>query len=330
MRVVITGGAGFIGTMLATRLLQLGELTVASGWVEPIDSLVLLDLAHTGPAPDDPRLQRVTGAVTDAELLRTLVDRPEVCVFHLAAMVSAACEADFDGALETNLDGTRTVLEAVRAQAGRNHRGVPRVVFASSVAAFGGDAVTSAVSDATKLTPETTYGMTKAIGELLVNDYTRRGYVDGRSARLPTVIIRPGKPNAAASSWVSGLFREPLHGDEAVLPVGFGTRHPVTGYRTLIDNLVRLSEVDGQDIGVDRGVNLPALSVTAEQMVGALKAAAPGRALGPIVHRPDPSIERIFAGWAQHSSFDRATRLGLCTDTGLEAIIQQYIEDFLS
>jgi nucleoside-diphosphate-sugar epimerase len=327
MKVVVTGGAGFIGTLLARRLLQRGELTAASGRVEPIESLVLLDITHPDPPvpADDPRVRRVTGNVTDVELLRDVVDGADVSLFHLAAMVSSACEADFDGALRANLDGTRAVFEALRAR-----RDAPRAVFASSVAAFGGDAVTGTVSDSTKLTPQTTYGMTKAIGELLVDDYTRRGFIDGRSGRLPTVIIRPGRPNAAASSWVSGLFREPLGGQEAVLPVDLDTRHPVTGYRTLVDNLVRLHEVSGADIGPDRSVNLPALSVTAREMIDALRAAAPGRALGPIVHRPDPAIQRIFSGWARRSSFDRAAGLGLRADTGLEPIIQGYLDDFLT
>jgi len=321
---VITGGSGVIGTMLAERLLHLGRLAGPSGRPEPIDSLVLLDVAEPRRPLHDPRVRYVTGAVTDAELLRAVLDHRQVCVFHLAAMVSAGCEADFDGALRTNLDGTRAVLEAARATGG-----VPRVVFTSSIAAFGGDAAAGTVSDATKLTPETTYGMTKALGELLVNDYTRKGFVDGRSARLPTVIIRPGKPNAAASGWVSGLFREPLDGLPAVVPVDLDTRHPVTGFRTLIDNLVRLHEADGDDIGADRSVNFPALSVTPRQMVEALRAVTPGRRLGPVTHRPDPSIERIFAGWAKHSSFDRAIRLGLRADEAIETIVLQYIDDFL-
>lgn len=326
MKVVVTGGAGFVGTMLTRRLLQLGALTGASGTAEPIDSLVLLDVASTDPPaqPEDPRVRRVTADVTDTELLRSVVDGDDVSVFHLAAMVSSACEADFDGGMRANLDGTRAVLEAVRALPGAG-----RVVFASSIAVFGGDAVTAPVSDSTKATPQTTYGMTKAIGELLINDYTRRGFVDGRSARLPTVIIRPGRPNAAASSWVSGLFREPLAGAEAVVPVDLDTRHPVTGYRTLVDNLVRLHEVRGADLGPDRAVNLPALPVTAHQMIDALTAATPDRVLGPVVHRPDASIQQIFAGWPRASTFERARQLGLRTDRGLESIIHEYVDDFL-
>jgi D-erythronate 2-dehydrogenase len=336
MLVVITGGAGFIGSMLARRLLERGTLTGRTGRPEPIDRLTLLDVHHPNQE-DEPRVQRIAGDITDPRLLASVTDRPDVSVFHLAAMVSAGCEADFAGALRTNVDGTRAVLDAAAAWASGEqaparhpaHPNPPRVVFASSVAAFGGDAVAGTVSDASKLTPQTTYGTTKAIGELLVNDYTRKGFIDGRSARLPTVIIRPGRPNAAASSWVSGLFREPLRGEEAVVPVDLDLPHPVTGYRTLVDNLIRLHEVDGDRIGADRGLNLPAVPVTARQMIEALHAAAPGRLLGPIVHRPDPFVQRIFAGWAQRTGFDRATRLGLLADERLEPVIQAYVDDFL-
>lgn len=325
MKVVITGGGGFIGTRLAHRLLRVGTLTGPDGTGQPIDAITLLDVGYPELAAlDDPRLERVTGQATDGDLLRTLIDRDDVAVFHLASMVSAGCEADFDAALRVNLGAVQAVLEAARARASR-----PRVVFASSIAVFGGQAVQDTVTDTTKLTPETTYGTTKAIGELLVNDYTRKGFVDGRSARLPTVVIRPGRPNAAASSWVSGIFREPLNGQQAVVPVAGDIRVPVSGYRTVVGNLIRLHEVPGDAIGADRAVSLPSIAVTADEMATALASAAAGRELGPIVHQPDPLVERIFAGWAQTASFHRASGLGLAVDDGLEPIIRAYIEDFL-
>jgi nucleoside-diphosphate-sugar epimerase len=269
-------------------------------------------------------VHRITGQATDGDLLRTLVDRDDVSVFHLASMVSAGCEGDFDSALRVNIGSVQAVLEAARARRSR-----PRVVFASSLAAFGGEAVKDTVTDTTKLTPETTYGTTKVIGELLVNDYTRKGFVDGRSARLPTVVIRPGRPNAAASSWVSGIFREPLNGEQAVVPVASDIRVPLTGYRTVVENLIRLHEAPGEAIGPDRAMSLPSLDVTADEMAAALRSAAAGRELGPIVHQPDPLVERIFAGWAQTMSAQRALHLGLAADDGLEPIIRGYIEDFL-
>jgi nucleoside-diphosphate-sugar epimerase len=327
MKVVITGGGGFLGRTLGRRLLERGELTGPSGHAEPIDSLVLFDVAHapaSGQEPDS-RVELVTGDVADGEFVRSLVDRDDISVFHLASMVSSGCEVDFDGAMEVNLDGGRAVFEACRARASR-----PRLVFTSSLAAFGGEGVTGIASDTTKLTPETTYGVTKAICELLINDYTRKGFIDGRSARLPTVVIRPGRPNAAASSWVSGLFREPLNGEEAVVPVDVDTVVPLSGYRTVVDNLIRLHEVESDAIGADRGMNLPALSVSAQAMIDGLRAVAGERALGPITLKPDADIARIFAGWAERMASDRATKLGLVADESLEPIIHAYIEDFLA
>ncbi len=324
MRVVITGGCGFLGGVLARRLLSLASLTGPSGEPEPIDEVVLLDVASAPRAPvDEPRVKTVIGDVADPALLRSVVDRDDLSLFHLASMVSAGAEADFDGAMRVNLDGCRAVLEACRARASR-----PRVVFTSSIAAFGGEAVRGAVSGASKLTPETTYGTTKAICELLVNDYTRKGYLDGRSARLPTVVIRPGRPNAAASSWVSGILREPLNGEPSVLPVEPTTGVPVSGYRTVVENLLRLHELDGALLGNDRAVSLPALNVSAGEMLEALRGVA-GRRLGEVRIDPDPEIVAFFARWAQRSEFARATRLGLRVDAGLASVLGEYVEDFL-
>lgn len=324
MRVVITGGAGFLGRVLAQKLLARGELTGTSGGAEKIDSLVLLDaVAPPGLAvAADPRVDVVAGNVADAGLLRSVVDRDDISVFHLASMVSAGCELDFDGALSSNLDGGRTVLEACRARGSR-----PRLVFSSTLAVFGGLKADDVASDSTKLTPETTYGTTKAICELLVNDYTRKGFLDGRSGRLPTVIIRPGRPNAAASSWVSGIFREPLNGEECVVPVGPETRVPLSGYRTVIENLVRLHEASPDALGPDRALNLPSIELTAQEMIDALRRVA-DRPLGTVSFRPDPLVEAIFSTWAQHASSDRATRLGLVRDGGVEEVIRAYLEEF--
>jgi nucleoside-diphosphate-sugar epimerase len=326
MKVVITGGAGFLGRTLGRRLLERGALTSPSGRPEPIDSLVLLDVTQPAERPPglDDRAEFVAGDVADPETVRSLVDRDDVSVFHLASMVSGGCELDFDGALRVNLGGAQAVLEACRARPT-----APRLVFTSSIAAFGGEAAQDVAGDLTKLTPGTTYGTTKAIGELLVNDYTRKGFLDGRSARLPTVVIRPGRPNAAASSWVSGVFREPLAGEECVVPVDGGTRVPLSGYRTIIDNLIRLHEADGSALGADRGLNLPALAVTAQEMIDGLRAAT-DRPLGPISVRPDPDIGAFYRDWAGRSSFERATALGLVRDDSVGDIVRAYIEDFLA
>jgi len=243
VKVVITGGLGFIGRMLARRLEQRGLLANRE-----VEELVVFD--------------RPDGDVCDARQVAALVEDGAI-VFHLASMVSGECELDFDAALRVNLDGTRNVLEACRA------RSDVRLVFASTLAVFGGELMPETVADGTKVTPQTTYGTTKASSELLVNDYTRKGFLDGRAARLPTVIIRPGAPNAAASSFASAVFREPLAGRDYALPVELDTRMPVIGARTAVECLMRLAEVDPGALGADRALNLPSLSVTAGEMVRA-------------------------------------------------------------
>jgi nucleoside-diphosphate-sugar epimerase len=215
---------------------------------------------------------------------------------------------------------------------GRGHdaRPVPRLVLASTYAGFGGEWLPETVSDLTKLTPETTYGTTKVMLELLVNDYTRKGFIDGRSARLPTVIVRPGKPNLAASSWVSAVFREPLAGQECVLPVSLDLRHPVAGVHTVAEGLARLHDVEPDALGHDRAVTFPSISVTAEEMVDCVQRAGAGRTLGRIVVQRDPRIETICGSWAKRASFDRALALGLPIDESLDAIVQAYIDDELA
>ncbi len=247
MKVLITGGTGFIGAQLAKRILSLGKLTSSAGKVEPVDEMVLFDVAlPTKPIPglDDKRVTIKAGNIADQKTIAALIDRPDISVFHLASIVSGEGEENFDLAMKVNLDGHLHLLEALRAQKSK-----PKIVFASSVAVFGGPTMPKTVSDATKQTPQTTYGMTKAMGEQLINDYTRKGFVDGRAARLPTVIVRPGKPNKAASSWASGVVREPLNGVDCILPVPLETQHPVACYRTIVEGFVKLHEADSAAIG---------------------------------------------------------------------------------
>ena len=327
VKVVITGGLGFIGQRLADAILERGALTGPDGKATEIDRLLLFDVGggFGGAFAGDPRVQVRHGDMADRETVMGLVDRDDVSVFHLASVVSGGGEKDFDLAMRVNLMGGLTVMEACRARAGR-----PRFVFASSIAVFGGAAMPAAVGDGVKQTPLTTYGTTKAACELFVNDYTRKGYLDGRSARLPTVIVRPGKPNAAASSFVSGLFREPLNGEPCVLPVGPETVMPLLGYRSIVEGFLRLHEIDGAELGDDRAVGLPSLTVTVQDMIDALHRVAGGRKLGKITVRPDPFIERICAGWPRDAAFGRASELGLPRDPSLDAIVEAYIEDYLS
>ena len=326
MKVIITGGTGFIGLRLAHKLAGIGELTSATGDLQPIDELVLFDSQHSAaPLPDAPfPIRSVIGDIGDRGAVTQLIDRDDISVFHFASVVSGGGELDFDLAMHVNLDGGRNVLEALRAR-----NGMPRLVFASSVAAFGGRAMPSTVGDQTKQTPQTTYGITKAILELLINDYTRKGFLDGRSARLPTVIIRPGKPNAAASSFVSGVFREPLDGVDFTLPVPADTIMPVLGYRAIVDGLLRLHEIDGTRLGDDRAIGLPSHTVTAQGIIDALHRVAADRALGRISIEPDPFIIDICRTWPQSCDSARADALDFPKDDGIDAIVRYYIEDYL-
>ena len=326
MKVVITGGTGFIGRMLARSILARGSLTGPSGAQEEVDAITLFDAVEP-PVPLeglDGRAKVVIGDIADKDLVFGLLDRDDVSVFHLASVVSGGGEKDFDLAIRVNLMGGLNVLEAARARAG-----TPRLVFASSLAVFGGSAMPAVVGDTTKQTPQTTYGVTKSIGELLINDYTRKGFIDGRAARLPTIVIRPGRPNLAASSFASGVFREPLNGAPCALPVKLDTVMPVLGYRSAVAGFIALHEAAPEALGDDRTVNFPAHAVTVAEMIAALKRVAGDRLLGEITVEPDAAIEAIVATWPVQTEFARAAALGLPIEDGLDDIVRAYIEDFL-
>ncbi len=328
MKVLITGGTGFLGLSIARRLIDKGTLTAPDGTPRDIESIVLFDASapDTLPAGLDARVTMISGDIADGDTVRALFDRDDMSVFHLASVVSAGGERDFDLAMRVNLDGARHVLEGARALGSQ-----PRVIFTSSLAAFGGAAMPDVVGDVTRTTPQSTYGMTKAVGELLVNDYTRKGFIDGRTGRLPTVIIRPGAPNAAASSFCSGLFREPLQGLPCALPVSRDTMMPVIAHRTCVEGIIALHEASGDALGDDRALNLPSLNVTVAEMVAALERVAQARniTLGPISDQPDATIAAIVSGWPKRMAADRARALGLPCDENLETIIGHFIDDFL-
>ncbi len=323
MKIIITGGGGFLGSQLATTLLNRGELTGPSGGQEPIDELVLIDVRfHV--AQNGPRMQQLVGDISNRDVIDEAIGNSQnISVFHLASMVSGECEERYDDALRVNLDGGRNIFEAARAAPGR-----PRVVFASSIASFGGAAMPTPVSDLAKQTPQTTYGMTKAMCELLVNDHTRKGHFDGRSARLPTVIIRPGKPNAAASSWASGMFREPLNGETCELPVHRDQPHPMTGFRTVVDSFIALFEVPEERLGDDRAYGLPAHQVTPAMAGKVLIELGEKKnlALGQIEDAFDPRIQAIVDTWPTAVDGTRAVALGLPEPPPLKQIVEQYLE----
>lgn len=321
MKIVITGGGGFLGHQLCQKLLERGTLCG-----KPVGEVVLLDAFFHKPVTDA-RVSQMQGDISDRETVFAAIGKgADTVVFHLASMVSGECEERYDDAIRVNLGGGMNVFEAARAAAGR-----PRVVFASSVACYGGMDMSQMMSDDTKQQPQTTYGVTKAMCEMLVNDHTRKGHFDGRSVRLPTVIIRPGKPNAAASSWASGMFREPLAGVECLLPIRRDQPHPMTGYRTVVDSFIALAEVDESLLGKDRAYVLPAHRVTpqiAEQVITEV-AAEKGLKLGPIVDAFDARIQGIVDNWPQQVDGSRAVSIGIPRPPELKVIVEQYVKDFL-
>ena len=318
MRVLITGGAGFIGRKLALRLLERGQLQGRG-----LEALTLFDLFPAENLPDDPRISVVAGDITRPGVLLDLLRPGYDAVYHLAAVVSGAAEADIDLGYAVNLDGTRHLLDAVRAFARK-----PRLVFASSCAVFGG-AMPEVLGDDTPLTPQTSYGAQKAMGELLVADFHRKGLLDGRSLRLPTICIRPGKPNKAASTWASSIFREPLAGQEAVCPVQQNAAMYLLSPRRVIDALVHAMELPSEELGTTRHINLPGTTYTVAEMVAALERVAGSVVTARIRWEPDATIQRIVAGWPQRFATPRAERLGFAADTSLDEIVRQHIEDEL-
>jgi nucleoside-diphosphate-sugar epimerase len=325
MRVLITGGGGFLGSRLCDRILEIGTLAGPTGAPVTVEHVTLLDTAFRAAHPD-PRVSQMSADIADPDAVAAAVgDGPDTSIFHLASMVSGECEERFDDALRVNLDGGRHLFEAARRLPGR-----ARLVFASSIACFGGEGMDPVNTDRTKHTPQTTYGMTKAVLELLLNDHTRKGHFDGRAARLPTVIIRPGKPNAAASSWASGMFREPLAGQPCLLPVRRSQPHPMTSYHTVIDSLILLHDLPSDRLGTDRAYVLPARTVTPELAAAALEKVAADRnlTLGPIEDAFDARIQGIVDNWPTAVDTARGATLGLPAPPPLEKIIEQYLEDY--
>ena len=324
MKIVITGGAGFLGQRLARTLLQRGTLVGPSGTEEPIDTIVLLDTVTLEPAiTTDPRLHVATGDITDRATLAQVIDDRTSSVFHFAAVVSAAAEADFDLGMRINLHGTLAVLEACRALP---HP--PRLVFTSSIASFGGP-LPAVVDDTIPQTPQTSYGAQKAIGELLVHDYSRKNFVDGRAVRLPTIVVRPGKPNRAASSFASSIIREPLTGLEAVCPVSPETRLAILSPRQAVAAFIRAHDLPAAAFEHTRSLIVPGLSVQVSDMVAALQRAAGAQTVQHIRWQPDAEIQRIISSWPGAFTSPRALRLGFQADANMDAIVQAFIEDDL-
>jgi nucleoside-diphosphate-sugar epimerase len=319
MKIVITGGCGFLGRRLALLLLEKGCA------LAPIDELVLFDNAPSAlPLPDDKRVSVVTGDIADRATVAKLIAPGTDAIFHLAAIVSGQAEADPDLGYRVNLDGTRAVLDACRALGSR-----PRLIFASSLAVYGG-ALPPAVGDDTALTPQSSYGTQKAIGELLVNDYSRKGFVDGRALRLPTVVVRPGLPNRAASTFASSMIREPLTGKDAVCPVSPETVMALASPRRIVASLAHALDIPSDKIGQNRTLQLPGYSVSVGEMAEALRRAAGESAYKRIAWQPDPTIQAIVGSWPRELHAPRAEALGFQPDAGIDEAVQFFIEDDLA
>ena len=323
MKLLITGGAGFVGARLARTLLATdGNAGMLAG--QRIHSIALAD--QFAPPPDllaDARVTARTGDLLEqcAALGRERFDG----VFHLASAVSGECEVDFDLGMRSNLDTTRSLLDALRA-AGN----APRFVFSSSVAVFGPDPgrpLPDVVADDTLPTPQTSYGTHKLMCEQLIADCTRKGFIDGRSARLMTVTVRPGKPNAAASSFFSGIIREPLAGVEAICPVDASVSHPVSSPARTVAGLIAVFEASREALGGRLALNLPALNVTVREMLAALESVAGPAACARVRFERDERIAGIVANWPKGASAARAARLGLAPEANFADIVRQYIAD---
>ena len=320
MRIVITGGAGFLGGRLARAILARGSLTDARGGMRPVRELILLDVVAP-PDLGDSRVRAVTGDLADPAVIERTLAPDTDSVFHLAAVVSGQAEADFDIGMRVNLDATRLLLERCRQLAAP-----PKFVFASSLAVFGGP-LPDPVTDDASVTPQASYGTQKAIGELLVYDMTRKGFIDGRSLRLPTVTVRPGRPNKAASSFASGIIREPLSGVDAICPVARATRMWVTSPRMVISNILVGHEAPAAAFAHTRSVNVPGMLVAVEDMVTALRRVAGDAVAARVKWQHDPAIDRIVSTWPANFAPKLGPALGMETDTDFESIVRAYIAD---
>jgi D-erythronate 2-dehydrogenase len=318
MHILITGAAGMIGRKLTERLVKDGKLNG-----KPIDKLTLIDVV----APEKPAGFSGAVEVSTSDLsavgaaTKAIAGKPEI-IFHLAGVVSGEAETDFEKGSRVNLDGTRALLEAVRASY------KPKVVFTSSVAVFGAPFPTS-IPDEFQLTPLTSYGTQKAICELLLADYNRRGFLDGVGVRLPTICVRPGKPNKAASGFFSGIIREPLAGQEALLPVAETVRHTHASPRAAVGFLIHAAGLTREQLGPRINLAMPGVSCTVGEQIDALRRVAGDKVAARIRRQPDELVQRIVSGWAERIDAKRASELGFKAETAFDDIVRAHIEDEL-
>ncbi len=321
MHILITGAAGMIGRKLVARLVDAGALNG-----KPIDKFTLIDVS----APQKPQgftgsVATSAGDIADAAAARSAVAaRPDV-IFHLAAVVSGEAELDFEKGVHVNLDGSRALIEAIRAT-GESYR--PRLVFTSSIAVFGAP-FPETIADDFHLTPLTSYGTQKAIVELLLADYTRRGFLDAIGIRLPSIVVRPGRPNKAASGFFSSIIREPLNGEEAVLPVEDSVLHWHASPRAAVEFLIHAAGVDREKLGPRVNLTMPGVCCTVAEQIAALRRIAGDKAAARIRREPDPLVARIVAGWPSRFDPRRALALGFQAEASFDEIIRVHIADEL-
>jgi len=308
MNILITGGGGFIGSRLAAALRT----------KHPDARIRLLDVGF--PAGAGKGFECITGDVAARDVIEKALGRDTDTIFHLAAVVSGGAEADFDLGYRVNLDGTRALLEACRKLARP-----PKLVFASSVAAFGG-VLPDILDDSTTPAPQTSYGTQKVISEYLIADFTRKGMLDGRSLRLPTIVVRPGKPNLAASSFASGIIREPLAGSVSECPVPETTGVWILSPRRVVEAFVQASEIPSTAWPTTRVVNLPGITLTVREMIEAMGRVAGREATQRVMFKPDPRIQAIVKTWPVRFRTDRANSMGFKADADFDSIVRDHIE----
>jgi nucleoside-diphosphate-sugar epimerase len=319
MRILITGGGGFIGQKLARAVLARGGIGDAPQRPTKLSELVLFDQAFAPDRVEDARARYVKGDMLDRDPIARACAPQVDGVFHFASVVSAGAEADFDLGMRVNIDGMRNLLEICRAQPL-----APRFVFTSSVAAFGGD-LPGVVLDTTAPTPQSSYGTQKVIGELMVSDYTRKGFIDGRSVRLPTIVVRPGKPNRAASGFMSSILREPLKGESAVCPVPAETEMWIASPERAVDMLIHAMELPGSAWGWNRTLNGPGITVSVAEALAALERIAGSEAVRRVRFEPDAAIAKLVLSWPVRFTTERANRLGFRRDADIDAIIRAHL-----
>lgn len=322
MRILILGAAGFIGERLTRALLARGRLMCA-GREEPITELILADARPVAQLPESQiAIRTETGNCTDLRFLQHLFDAEVDTIFPLAATLTTEAETNFSLGLQVNVLAFMQLLETCRIQ-----RRAPRLIYASSIAAFGGP-LPETVDDSIVHTPQTSYGTHKAVAELLIDDYTRHGFIDGRVLRLPIVLIRPGAPSPSVSDRVAALVREPLRGQAVECPFDPQTPMPVASVRSVAEALIAIHDLPADAFGHTRAMNLPALTVTPHDMVAALERVGAGRQLGNVTFAPQSGLQAIVAGWPKRFVSALASRNGIHADASFDDIIRTYLEDY--